>query len=161
MASYKLIGRYMEGIKIIGYQVQSDSGEISKIKKETMEKLAEQGAISNCRIIRDNGKVYVRGVGVRICELPAVNVTGNSDAANGTNSTIEIISRILDKDEVVGYLVEDSTGRKYRISKEKAWTLSMEGKISNTTAKVSGSNKLISGNGIKLKNLPSMQVDEQ
>lgn len=158
MTRYKITGRYMEGIQIIGYQLLSETGETSKIKKETMEKMAEQGLITNCKVITYNNKVYVRGIGIRISELPILNISDNK--SDGTKSTMEIVGRLLSNTELVGYLVRESTGTEYRISKEKAWLLTMEGTISNAEARISGDNKLILGKGIELRKLPSIQTVE-
>lgn len=158
MTKYKLTGRYMEGIKIIGFQLLSEAGEASKVKRETVEKMAEQELITNCKVIKDSNKVYLRGIGVRISELPILNISDSK--SDSKKSTMEIVGRLIQGTELVGYLIRESTGTEYRISKEKAWTLTMEGVISNAEARISGENKLILGKGVELRKLPSIQTVE-
>lgn len=167
---YSLVGRYMEGSTIIGYQLQSEN-ESLKVKRDTLETMVEQGIVNNCKVIKDNGKTYIKGVGIKISELPALNMLANGKVVNQSNSDItgdqdgtkvgmELVGRMLDGDTVIGYVVKDSTGSEYKLPCEKVWQLTRAGSISNAQAQISGKFKLLLGVGIEIHKLPSVQVSK-
>ncbi len=156
---YRLAGRYLEGNEIVGYHLISSNGESLRCKKSDVEKLAERGLIDNCRLIEYNGVNYIKGVGIRISELPVMNLrTSMMDCAEGSRPQLTITKRIVNGNNVEGYVVVDQMGKSYRLSKEKVWQLARQKLISNAMAQLCGKQKILRGIGIELRNLPTIQV---
>lgn len=156
---YKLTGRYMEGTQIIGFHILSSSGESIKCKKADVEKLAERGIIDNCRLIEFNGVNYIKGVGIRISELPVMNLRSGESINDTTGrECLSVTKRIMSGNNVEGYVVVDTNNKQYRLSKEKVWQLARQKLISNVTAQLNGKQKILRGVGIELRELPTVQL---
>ncbi len=160
---YKIVGRYMDGVQVIGYQLMDSNGNSIRAKKSDVERLADEGFVENCRVIEYNGVNYIKGVGIRISELPVMNLrTGEikNSQAGDTDSIAKLVitTRLMRGNSVVGYMVKDASGKQYRLSKEKVWQLAREKAISNAMAQVSGQQKILRGVGIELRDLPAIQI---
>lgn len=159
----RLVGKYIDGGKIIGYQLVGIDGKIFNIKKEELEKLALNGMVENCTVIQYNGVNYLKGVGMRLSDLPALSMragieknTGLNNA--GVNPALEIVARLMSGTRVVGYVVQDIAGKQYKLSKEKVWELAREKIIINAIAQVCNKQKILRGVGMELRQLKCIEV---
>ena len=136
----RLVGRYMHGVDLVGYQITDLNGLSMQVSKAEAEQLALDGFIVNCTLIELEHKRYIKGVGIRISELPVLNTrTGeikNSqiDGAK-TVASLTIVARLKQGQSVVGYIVKDTAGKQYRLSNEKVWELCRNKKILRTRCK--------------------------
>lgn len=162
--TYRLVARYMNGPELVGYQITSSVGDSINVKKAVAEQLAAEGLIENCKVIVIDGKTYVKGVGIRISELPVLNMrTGEvrNIQATGVKSvnTMVVVARMVASQRVVGYIVKDASGKQYRLSKDKVWELARSKRITNVSAELNGLSKILRGEGIYLNKLPTVNVD--
>lgn len=156
----KLVGRYIKNCDIAGFMVEDDEGNTNQFSKEHIIKMCKQGIVSNAKVTSYNGKDYLVGVGVQISKLPILNPQTNQPVDNqGENpgSTMRIVGRIVEDGETTGYVISEASGKQYKVSKNKAWILSMNHLISNTKIQLVNGVKLITGDGFELSSLPVMQ----
>lgn len=157
---YELTGTFILNCEIVGYAVKDENGETLNFSREHVIKLSKQGLFSNVKVSPYNGKDYIVGVGVRLSQLPFFDAKTNKliDEQGGeSGSTMKVIGRIVADGETTGYVVQDKDGKQYKLSKKKAWELSMHHLISNTKIQLSNGVKVITGDGFSLSSLPVMQ----
>ena len=151
-AIYKIVGRYMDGVSIVGYHLIDANGNSDKVSKKDVEKLAGAGLIANCTIVEYEGSNYIRGIGIKISEIPVMNIRNTNNL--NTKSNLMIKCKILSGDRLIGYGVVDIHGKEYKLSKEKIWQLAREKSIVNAAAQVVNNQKRLVGLGIELSKLP-------
>jgi hypothetical protein len=122
------------------------------ISKKDVEKLAGAGLIANCTIVEYEGSNYIRGIGIKISEIPVMNIRNTNNL--NTKSNLMIKCKILSGDRLIGYGVVDIHGKEYKLSKEKIWQLAREKSIVNAAAQVVNNQKRLVGLGIELSKLP-------
>lgn len=157
--NYKLSARVMEGSQIVGYKLLDEEGNETRIKKETVENLAEEGLIVNCTVIEDNGKKYLKGLGISISELPVIDLKQNeSSKIASEGKKLRLVKRVLDKGKgLTGYIAESDDNQEYRLSLEETWVLCRKGVILNAKAQLSENTKLLVGIDSELRLLPTVE----
>lgn len=77
-ADYKVIGRLKDGRNVTGYLITPVYGGKPKvITKGAFEQLAVNKCIMNCSAQIYNGGVNLRGIGIKLIELPEYKRNGN------------------------------------------------------------------------------------
>ena len=87
MAEYKLIGRMTSGVVVHGYVLQDlRDGKIVNMSKEDTYRLALDKKISNVNAQLYNGKVNIRGIGMKVSKLLNYDMNGNIALGNNAGS---------------------------------------------------------------------------
>lgn len=163
---YTLVGRFMDGVNLVGYQVMDTHGNPSSVAKDRAIGLARSNLINNARLVEDRAtnKSYLVGVGVKISQLPALNMrTGaakNISQDHGSMTTLAVIARIMSGTKVIGYVVKDAKGQEYNLSQEKVWQLAREKLVSNVVAQMDKRHKILrsADRNRELRSLPTVAV---
>lgn len=152
--TFKIIGRYMKGTELVGYQLVSSNGEQVKMSKKSVEDLINKGLIPECRLAKYEGKIYVRGV--RASELPVMNINTGiiKDGKLEVIQTYRITHRIIQGGKVIGYQIQDNQGNVHNVTQDKAWQLASKKMLINAAAGFIGKTKVIKGTEIELRRLP-------
>lgn len=153
-ARYIVIGRYTEGVSILGYMVQDlATGEKAVLNRKNVEMLALNKNIENVTAQVYNGKVIMKGSNCKLSELPKYDKHGNLITATQKQPTVteEIIitDRIGDGKTITGYVVAlINNGVKCseaRLSREKVMELARDGKIANARVQMSNGKPVLRG----------------
>ena len=139
--TFNVTGRYMDGTKVIGYQLVGSDGSQLQVNNERIIFMIGRGEVANMRIQYSNGNVVPRGKGVNLLKLPAFDVNKNDFRNNKTasgNSTgamgqQEIVARIMRGKRVEGYVLRDYSGAEKKLPRNKVIELASNKIISNAT----------------------------
>lgn len=138
----RCIGKYMLGGELVGLLLEDGSEYLAVRVKEVVE-LAREGGIENVKVIEHDGKYYLKGIGIKISELPNKGVfPANKDEVSIDGNYLEIKSGIELNGETVGFIVK-SKSREYKLSKAKVWQLAISGAVRGVVAKRVGGKKYI------------------
>lgn len=75
-APYEVLGRIMDGVNVIGYVIiDRRTRQCKSIRKDTFDELALNNQIYNCSANIYNGNVNLRGIGIKLKELPSFKTT--------------------------------------------------------------------------------------
>ena len=168
---YQIIGRYLNGTEVVGYHLQSiDTGKAGRYTREQVCYLVGRDQVTNCtgQIYQD--KVLLRGKGISLEDLPAVNEKGNTKNIDKVpkKSTVEqaieqfrIVGVFKDGRNTVGYIIQNAGGGTAKITRDQAIGLISHGKIANARVQNYNGKVLIRGAGCNLDELPSQQINGQ
>lgn len=73
---YKIVGKIKKGRSIVGYKVQSSTGETRELRKEQVIDMLKQGVIVNAKLRVSNGKNTVVGHNCDMRCLPVEEIGG-------------------------------------------------------------------------------------
>lgn len=168
---YQIVGRYLNGTEVTGYHLQSiDTGKAGKYTREQVCYLVGRDQVTNCtgQIYQD--KVLLRGKGISLEDLPAVNEKGNTKNMDKVpkKSTVEqaierfrIVGSLKDGRNTVGYVIQNAGGGTAKITRDQTIELISQGKIANARVQNYNGKVLIRGVGCSLDELPSQQINGQ
>jgi len=124
--TYRVVGRYMDGVSVEAYHVVSSDGGQDKLNKNQIIYLAGKGLLENIRIQADGSDIIIRGKGINLNNLPVYDVNKseirNSETQNkGTQQLgqLKIVGRIILGRSCLGYVVQDSSGAVFKLKREK------------------------------------------
>lgn len=165
--TYSVVGRYMVGSKVSGYHIVGSDGSNKQITKNQLIRLVYKGCISNCRVQMCNDYPILRGKGIDLGKLPTYNEANqqvkvgdsliNIGDPNKVFGQLIIKAKLIENGNIVGYMVEDISGTKKKLSTSRVLELALENQIGN--AKISDRDKpTLEGVGIDLSDLPEIHV---
>lgn len=169
--SYSIVGRYMNGKEVTGYQIQSTKGESKRVTREQLCLLVGRGDITNCTGQVYKKKVILKGKGININDLPIVDEknskvkntdkigavkkgTSNTDAVN----QLMIVRKLVSGGKPVGYVLRNAGGAERKIKRDEVVTLAKNGGIGNARVQMYKGKPLLRGVGINLNALPSEEM---
>ena len=168
---YKIIGRYTEGVKVIGYALQNaDTGEVGVINKQIVEQLALSKAIMNCSGQFYDDKVVLKGINCKLVNLPNCTADGRivskeKELISNKQEPLYINARIVDGKNIVGYrlfrLNDNGDKVEKNIERDKVLQLARSGLIANARVQRSNDKLLLRGVKCDLAQLPMMRLSEQ
>jgi len=160
---YKIVGRYMRGVEVIGYHVVDSMGKDMPLDKESVQQMALDNIIVNCKAQLDNGEVRIKGVGCKLRDLPVIDAdTGKprgSDSGGKANRAIfTIVARIFEGKGIIGYVVRDGEGVDRKVRRSDVFRLAEAGKITNARVQMDRGNVLLRGVNCDLAQLPTLRA---
>jgi hypothetical protein len=143
----------MVGTQLIGLEVSDSAGNKKLLKMMDIHELIRRELIQGCSLIEDNGQTYIKSTQNKIASLPLIN---RENGLNGMKFTVT--GRVYSNGALIGYTATDESGKLYRLSKDKVWDIARYGGFTNVSASVCGNKKVLRGLGIRLRDLPEIQV---
>ncbi len=149
---FKILARYMEGVKVHGYLVESSLGIHYPFTKELAEYLALERRIVNCtaqKYYADENKarytINMKGTDCKLTDLPVLDFrTGliRTDEEvkpkqKDKSDMLEIKAKLIQGKNVMGYRLYDAFGAKHDLPRGKVLILARDGKIVNARAQAS------------------------
>lgn len=148
--TFNVVGRYMDGQKVVGYQLAGQDGSQLQVNVERVIFMIGRGEVANMRIQYVNGEVVPRGKGVNLQKLPVFDVKkqefrrqgqqqaqGQGQQAQEPKRDYEqigqqrIIARIMKDGRIEGYVVQDFSGQIKKLPKQEVIRLASNKIISN------------------------------
>lgn len=178
---YRVVGRYMDGQKVIGYHLVGSDGSQLPVNRERAIFMISNGLIENMRIQSDTSSdkngIIVRGKGVNLNKLPvydegkqsfrgdsASQKVANSDVKVKKNSglnpmgQVKIVGRIMMGTKCIGYEIEDHSGARSKLGRDKVLNLGFQKLLSNAEVNKiktdKGNQFALRGRGCNLMDLP-------
>lgn len=168
---YAIIGRYMNGKEVTGYQLQDEGGKSKRYTKEQVYFLVGKGAVTNCSGQIYEDKVILKGKGINLNDLPIADEKSGSikntevvgKVRKGKTSTdvmnqCIIVGRLEANGRTVGYTVKNAGGATRKLKREDVLTLAKNGGIGNARVQMYKGKPLLRGVGINLNDLPSEEM---
>lgn len=78
----RLITKTQTGVQCVGYVVENAGGVRKNLSRNIVLKMASEKQIGNARIQSYNGSILLRGVGIDLSKLPAIQVDKNGKIIN-------------------------------------------------------------------------------
>lgn len=155
---YKVVGRCMDGVKVIGYVVINNLGIKEYKVKDELYQLALDKHVVNCSAQLYDDKVVLKGIGCQLAKLPKLNKYGETiEKVENNTKTAIIVGKITDRKEVVGYRVQFNDGNNINyknISRDKLLILAKNKKIDNARVQMLNNKMLLRGVNCDLTKLP-------
>lgn len=161
---YIAIGRYTEGVNVLGYVLQDIlTGNKALVSRQEVEMMAINRAIGNISAQVYDGKIIMKGLNCKLSELANYDSNGNIISRQSKKSEnsedIVITARIIEGKSTVGYVVAlRNNGAKCeekRVSREQILNLARRGYISNARVQMSNGKPVLRGVNCELAKLPS------
>jgi hypothetical protein len=171
---YQLVGRYLDGKNVVGYQIQSlESGKSGRYSKDALAYLVGRGQVTNCTggIYKDD--FLLRGVGIQIDDLPVVNADGaisrtdnigkvrRGTSAEDALTQLMIVATIKNGRNVVGYRLRNAGGGEANAERNKVLALAKEGRIGNARVQMYNGKIILKGVNVNIKELPVIDTTAQ
>lgn len=165
-AKYNIIGRYSEGVSVLGYVMQDlNSGHTELFNRKAVEELALGKRINNVTAQVYEGKVIMKGIDCKLSNLPSYDKTGTiickQNKEEERTEDIIIVGRLVKGKNAIGYKIAlrnngDTVNSKY-ISREKAVELAKQGYITNARVQMCNGESVLRGVSCDLAKLPSVR----
>lgn len=160
---YRIVGRYMKGVEVLGYHLVDRVGRDGFAKKEAVYELALDNNISNCKAQLYNGVIVLKGVGCKLSELPVMDVDTKRIRGRGVENTrvrlYRISGRIFKGKQVIGYRITDINRNESDIRKSDAILLAKSGSIENARVQMNNGKEILRGVNCDLAQLPLIQLE--
>lgn len=179
---YNLVGRYMTGSSVAGYEIQDKAtGQNLTRSRGQVCLLVGAGRIENCDARIDKDRVILIGVGINIDELPVCRLKKDKNTANviesvkdthsnGSKEDIpdfkkyDITKRFEKKSETgryktVGYGLRNINGNEIPAKVSDVYKLCKTGMVRNATAQLLHGEILLRGVDCKLRDLPVIRMN--
>lgn len=162
---YKVVARYMDGVKVIGYGLVDNAGNKHLLPKDVVENLALSKNIVNCTAQRYKNVIVMKGTNCKLTQLPVIEansgkVRGADEAARKKviKNQVTLVGRIINGKATIGYVVRTPDSNEKKISRDKVLTLARQGKVSNARAQLYGDKLILRGVGLELTQLPVSKI---
>ena len=137
-----VVGRYMDGSKVVGYHLQSNSGQGGQVTKNQLCSLIQKGAVANCTVQMYKGEVLIRGKeGTNINELPIYDVKNGAYKNTGVEikgkkntgklGQFKLVKRVLLSKSLYAVVLLDASETERFISKQQFISLLDSGMVLN------------------------------
>lgn len=162
--TYCIIGRYMDGVRVIGYEMESVDGQRDRMTKRQVEELALNKQVINCTAQKyinpktNEETIVLKGVGCKLSSLPYISLNKNKGKVDKRGLIIE---RIVDGKNTLGYVVELHSGEVKNITREQTMMLARKGSLKNARAQMSRGELLLRGVKCDLAKLPVIRANDR
>ncbi len=162
---YKVVARYMDGVKVLGYHLIDSYGNGQPVKKDIVEQMAMEKQIINCIAQRYKGAIVMKGTDCKLTALPVIDA--NSGKVKGADQVseesknknkLEITARITKGKVTVGYVLRDRKGVEHKVKREDVLTLARDKKIINARAQMFNGELVLRGIKFELAQLPNIRI---
>jgi len=155
--TYYIIARYMDGVRVVGYEVESVEGHRDRMTKRQVEELALNKQIINCTAQKytnpkkNKETVVLKGVGCKLSDLPTIRLNKKSGEIDKRGV---IVARIVDGKNTVSYAIRKYNGEITSVSRDNTMLLARKGALKNARAQRSKGELLMRGVKCDLAKLP-------
>ena len=162
--NYNIIGRYMDGVRVVGYELESTDGERLRLPKKVVEELALNKQIINCTAQKytnpNTGEltVVLKGVDCKLSSLPYVSMKKSKKKIDKRGVIVE---RLVEGKNTVGYVVQLHNGERKSFRREQIMELARKGSLKNARAQMFKGQLLLRGVDCELAKLPIRKAPDK
>lgn len=170
---YQIVGRYMDGTSVTGYQMQSiETGKSGKFTREQAAFLVGRGQVTNCDASIYQDKVIFKGIGVSLESLPIIRdgKVSNTDRIGHVRKDVTpeqavnqlmISGVIVSGRNTVGYVIRNAGGQEKKIKREDCLKLASQNRLGNARIQNYNGKVILRGVGVNLNELPVINVGKE
>lgn len=154
---YNITARYMDGVKVLGYLLETTEGTQAKVTKKKVEELALNKQILNCVAQRYEDGVVLKGVDCKISKIRNIYLKKENETVDTRG---EIIARVVSGKSTLGYIIRTFNGDEKTVSRAKTLEIARKGLLRNARAQQSNDKMLLRGVNCELAKLQTIKVEE-
>lgn len=170
---YQIVGRYMDGTSVTGYQMQSiETGKSGKFTREQAAFLIGRGQVTNCDASIYQDKIIFKGIGVSLESLPIIRdgKVSNTDRIGYVRKDVTpeqavnqlmISGVIVSGRNTVGYVIRNAGGQEKKIKREDCLKLASQNRLGNARIQNYNGKVILRGVGVNLNELPVINVGKE
>lgn len=170
---YQIVGRYMDGTSVTGYQMQSiETGKSGKFTREQAAFLVGRGQVTNCDASIYQDKVIFKGIGVSLESLPIIRdgKVSNTDRIGHVRKDVTpeqavnqlmISGVIVSGRNTVGYVIRNAGGQEKKIKREDCLKLASQNRLGNARIQNYNGKVILRGVGVNLNELPVINIGKE
>lgn len=170
---YQIVGRYMDGTSVTGYQMQSiETGKSGKFTREQAAFLVGRGQVTNCDASIYQDKVIFKGIGVSLESLPIIRdgKVSNTDRIGHVRRDVTpeqavnqlmISGVIVSGRNTVGYVIRNAGGQEKKIKREDCLKLASQNRLGNARIQNYNGKVILRGVGVNLNEIPVINVGKE
>lgn len=170
---YQIVGRYMDGTSVTGYQMQSiETGKSGKFTREQAAFLVGRGQVTNCDASIYQDKVIFKGIGVSLESLPIIRdgKVSNTDRIGHVRKDVTpeqavnqlmISGVIVSGRNTVGYVIRNAGGQEKKIKREDCLKLASQNRLGNARIQNYNGKIILRGVGVNLNELPVINIGKE
>lgn len=157
---YKIKRRIMSGVSVIGYELETSDGKIVRLKKDIVNNLAMNNQIYGCKAQRYKGEIMIKGIDVNLKQLPKIDISKKQSNNNKITKIYTITKRVINKNEIYGYVIKNDTGQEKIYNKNDAIKLIKNGLVKNARVQKNNGSYIIRGVNCNLGQLEAISVND-
>lgn len=158
---YTIEGRFMDGVKVLGYYLSTSQGRRIAATAEQVKMLALNRKITNCTAQRCGDEIRIKGDGVKLSKLPVVQrgeIQRKADKDTGRvavqKGKFAMVGRYMDGKNIQAYKLTDGVSN-YKVSRAKVMAMAKAGDIVNARVQMDNGKEILRGaKGQSLRELP-------
>lgn len=170
---YQIVGRYMDGTSVTGYQMQSiETGKSGKFTREQAAFLVGRGQVTNCDASIYQDKIIFKGIGVSLESLPIIRdgKVSNTDRIGHVRRDVTpeqavnqlmISGVIVSGRNTVGYVIRNAGGQEKKIKREDCLKLASQNRLGNARIQNYNGKVILRGVGVNLNELPVINIGKE
>lgn len=170
---YQIVGRYMDGTSVTGYQMQSiETGKSGKFTREQAAFLVGRGQVTNCDASIYQDKIIFKGIGVSLESLPIIRdgKVSNTDRIGHVRKDVTpeqavnqlmISGVIVSGRNTVGYVIRNAGGQEKKIKREDCLKLASQNRLGNARIQNYNGKVILRGVGVNLNELPVINIGKE
>lgn len=170
---YQIVGRYMDGTSVTGYQMQSiETGKSGKFTREQAAFLVGRGQVTNCDASIYQDKIIFKGIGISLESLPIIRdgKVSNTDRIGHVRKDVTpeqavnqlmISGVIVSGRNTVGYVIRNAGGQEKKIKREDCLKLASQNRLGNARIQNYNGKVILRGVGVNLNELPVINVGKE
>lgn len=170
---YQIVGRYMDGTSVTGYQMQSiETGKSGKFTREQAAFLVGRGQVTNCDASIYQDKIIFKGIGVSLESLPIIRdgKISNTDRIGHVRKDVTpeqavnqlmISGVIVSGRNTVGYVIRNAGGQEKKIKREDCLKLASQNRLGNARIQNYNGKVILRGVGVNLNELPVINIGKE
>lgn len=166
MNNVKMIGRCLDGVKVIAYVLVDEAGKKAIVPKQDVENMVMNKGISNVTGQLYEGRVNLRGVGFKLVDLPKYDLHGvrlDEKAIKKARNVYSLRAKIVKGREILGYVVQkigdNGEYLEKKMKREEVMKLASEGKIANVRVQMNNGVSIMRGVARELEGLPAIKLE--
>lgn len=170
---YQIVGRYMDGTSVTGYQMQSiETGKSGKFTREQAAFLVGRGQVTNCDASIYQDKIIFKGIGVSLESLPIIRdgKVSNTDRIGHVRRDVTpeqavnqlmISGVIVSGRNTVGYVIRNAGGQEKKIKREDCLKLASQNRLGNARIQNYNGKVILRGVDVNLNELPVINIGKE
>ena len=159
--NFEIIGRVQNGTKVTHYVLRDNkSGLVEVLDKESVEQLAVDKGIINCKAQNYKDKITLKGIGCKLSQLPRYDEHGHiiierKTYNEKTIADFKLIGKIFNGRAISEYVLAPLNGQEImRVTKDLVLELAESGRIQNVYTQTNKGEKMLRGKyGLNLENI--------
>lgn len=150
----------MDGVSVVGYELESSSGDITRLDRDTVNKLVLNNQVYGCKAQKYKGQIMIKGVDINLKKIPKIDIRQKNTNEKVIKKTLTIIKRVINRNEVYGYVIKKDTGEEAVFNKQDTIDIIKKGIVKNARVQKNNGQYIIRGVNCNLNQLDAISISK-